>query len=480
MRLLLINPDYMRYNSPPMGLISLAAYTRKECPFLNLKFIDQISENKIIKIIKKFSPEIIGFSAVSENYYLVKKFAEKIKRISPDCILVLGGVHISTSPESFQESPFDIAVRGEGEIAFTKLLKSIYKNKKINNKELREINGLMFRNKDEIIDTGMSEFIENLDDLPVPARDLLNNSYYRLPTISGTGDFDSPGVLITSRGCPHNCRFCSSYALWKSRIRFFSAERIVKEIEILYKKYKYKKMLFVDDVFTINKPRLREIISLLKKKNLLGKIKFYVLGRADSFDEELAQLLKQLNVVSVTFGIETGSQKILTYLKQGRITVEDGINAVKLAKKYGIMGGGFFMIGSPHETLEDMEETYEFIKNNCKDSFAIHQVVPLPGTEVWEYGINNKIIKEDFYDNPQKDFTDIDSNILLSKEVSKEDFERMFYKIKSLHINKSRRDLINKLKTLRPRHVISFFHPLFLKKSVGLRTRFIKKFLKTD
>lgn len=476
MKLLLVNPDYMRYSSTPLGLISLAAYVRRECSFLNMKFIDQIPKDEILKQIKIFSPKIIGFTAVSENYHFVKKFAKEIKNNFPNILLVLGGVHISTSPESFKDSPFDFAVRGEGEIAFTKLLKSINKNKGINKKELNKIKGLMFREGDKIIDLGLSEFVDKLDDLPIPARDLLNNSYYSLPTISTIGGFDPAGCIITSRGCPYNCRFCSSYVMWKRRIRFFSAERVVKEVEILYKKYNYRKIAFVDDVFTINKPRLRKIISILKTKPFFGKIRFFVLGRADSFDEETAKLLKELNVISVTFGIESGSQKTLTYLKQGRIRVEDGINAIKLAKKYGIMGGGFFMLGSPHETIEDMQKTYEFIKNYCRNDFAIHQTVPLPGTEVWEYALKNNIIKKDFYDHPQKDFVDINSDLLLSKEVSKEEFEKIFYKIKSLHINKTRKELLNKVKNLRLKHLLLFFNPIFRKKASKLKYRVFKKF----
>ena len=406
---------------------------------------------------------------------MVREFAAKLKNLFPETIFVLGGIHISTSPESFKESPFDVAIRGEGEISFTQLLKSINKAKGIDSRGLEKIKGLMFRKGKKIVDNGMSEFIDNLDDLPFPARDLLNEGYYKLPTISGRGDFDPSGPIITSRGCPHNCRFCSSYALWGRRIRFSSAEKVVKEIEILYKKYNYKRILFVDDVFTINKPRLRKILELLKKKPYFGKIKFLVLGRADTFDEETAKILKELNVISVTFGIETGSQKTLTYLKQGRITIKNGVDAIKLAKKHGIMGGGFFMLGSPHETLEDMKKTHEFIKNNCKDNFAIHQVVPLPGTEVWDYALKKKIVKKDFYDLPQKDFVDVNSDLLLSKEVSKEEFEKIFYKIKSLHRNKTRKDILDKLMSLRFRHIYLFLSPIFLRKSLLLRTKMFKK-----
>ncbi|MEA3329280.1 MAG: radical SAM protein [Nanoarchaeota archaeon] len=479
MRLLLINPDYMRYSAPPLGFLSLAAYVREHCSFLDLKFLDQVPPAKIISRIRKSNPDIIGLTAVSENYYLVKFLANKIKEIFPNKILVLGGVHISTSPDSFKSSPFDFAIRGEGEISFKKLLDSLNNNKNKNRDilEFKKIKGLMFRQGEKIIDTGLSEFMPCLDNIPLPARDLLNKNYYKLPSISATEDFEPIGCIITSRGCPHNCRFCSSYAIWKQRVRFFSAERVVKEVEELYHKYRYTKIIFVDDVFTINKPRIKKIISLLKDKKLLGKIKFEVLGRADSFDEEVAKLLKQLNVISIAFGIETGSQKTLTYLKRGRLNVGDGVKAISLAKKYNIMGGGFFMLGSPYESLEDMQKTYEFIKENCSNHFAVHQTVALPGTEVWDYALKNKIIKNDFYDKPQKDFVDLRPEILLSKNVSRKDFVDMFYKIKSLHVEQNRGKFSKKIRTLRLRHLILFLNPLFILKAINLRKRFIRKFI---
>ena len=124
--------------------------------------------------------------------------------------------------------------------------------------------------------------------------------------------------------------------------------------------------------------------------------------------------------------------------------LESTLNDI-FANKYGIMGGGFFMMGSPTETLGDMEKTYKFIRDYCKNHFSIQQTVPLPGTEVWEYAVANKIISKNFYDSPQKEFSEVELESLLSKEVSKEDFEKIFSKTKSLHINKTREEIFHKL-----------------------------------
>lgn len=477
MKVFLINPDYMIYGDPPLGLAYLAAYIREKCSFAKVKILDQISEKEILNIVKREQPEIIGLTSVSGNYYYVKILAKKIGLVSPKSLRVIGGVHITTQPEAFKDSPFQIAVRGEGEIAFSKFLKSFNQNGGINGKELRKIDGLMFREDTKIIDTGLSKQIEDINKLPMPARDLLDMDYYSLPKFLSGEDWDPFGSMLTSRGCPYDCKFCSSSCFWLRKIRFFSAERVVNEIEILYKKYHYKKIYIYDDLFSINKERVREIIRLMKEKDLIGKIKFYVYGRANVFDEEMAKLLKEMGVVSVDFGLESGSEKILDYLKNHTVNVKDNERAVKIAKKYGIRGGGFFMLGSPHETLKDMEETYNFIKENCKDSFIIYQVIAFPGTEIWDYAIKNKLISKNYYEDKPKEFIGVDTGILLSKEVSKEDFKRMFYKIRGLHINKKRISFLKRMLTLKPEQIKKFFSIKFIKKVFNLRIQFIKRVL---
>ena len=477
MKIVLINPDYMLYSDPPLGLAYLAAYIKKETDF-DIRILDQLNYKEIEDKIKEIRPDVIAFTAVSSNFYKVKSLAEEFSRIFPDSTLVIGGVHITISPKSFEDSPFHIAVRGEGEIPFTKLLKELNKNKKFNYPNLKKIKGLLFTDKNKVVNTGLSEQIKDLNELPISSRDLLDMNYYTLPTILSHGDLDPFGSIITSRGCPYNCKFCSSSSFWERRIRFFSAERVANEIEILYKKYKYRKICIYDDIFAINKDRIRKIIKILEEKKILGKIRFHAYGRANLFDEEIARLLKKLNIVSITFGIETGSQKVLSYLKGGIVTIEDNKRALEIARKYGFSPGGFFMVGSPYETLDDMKKTYEFIKKNCRNHFIVYQSIPFPGTEIWDYAIKNKIVNFDYYDKKTKDFVDIDTDILLTKEISKENFKEMFYKIKYLYVAENKSLLLRKFLLLRPRHIIVFFNKRFIKKAFNLRKQFIKRVFK--
>ena len=421
----------MLYANPPLGLAYLAAYINKTLPEIEIKILDQIPQEKIIKIIKRDKPEIIGLTSVSENWAKVKKFAKEIRMNFKDAKLIIGGIHITTQPSCFKDSAFDYGVIGEGEIPFSRLIRQI-SIKETDTQNLSQIKGLLLRSGSEIINTGLPDHIQNLDDTPSLDLKLLNMKYYSLPSVSS--GFKKTFILLTSRGCPYNCKFCSSSSFWRSKIRFYSAERVVKEIEELYKKYGFRSIFFGDDLFSINKNRIKEITRLLKNKGLLGKIEFSCGGRANLFDDEMAELLKELGVKNVSFGFESGSEKMLKWLKGGNVTIEDNKRAIAICKKQGIEANGFFIIGSPHETLEDMNETYSFILNQDVTSFMIYQTVAYPGTEIWKYALKNRLIREDMYEHEMREFLESDANYLLTKEVSKEDFNKIYQKIRALNM----------------------------------------------
>ncbi len=473
MKFFLINPDYMLYGDPPLGLASLAAYLKRECKNLDIRILDQLSEKEMIRRLIKNKPEVIGLSAVSQNYWKTVKIAKKIKRVLPKSLLLIGGVHITTSPKSFAKSPFDLAVRGEGEVPATKLFKMLIEEGKLNVPKLSKIPGFIIRTKKKVIDTGLSEQVKDLDKIPLPARELLNMPFYKLPRFSIGEKLDANGAIVTSRGCPYSCKFCSSSSFWGRRIRFFSAKRVVDEIKLLYKKYNYQSICIYDDLFSINKERLKEIVRLMGKEGLLGKLNFDALGRANCFDNETAMLLKKMGVSSVTFGFESGSQKVLDYLKGNNVTVEQGSKAVKTAKKHGLEPGGFFMVGAPTEAVEDIKKTYDFIKENKLDSAIVFQVTAFPGTACWEHALKNNVLKEDFYDTKQKDFVDINPDLLLSQDISKKEFVREYHRVKGL-VKTKNPHIISKLNKIRPRHIISMLSIPFLRKARFLYKNFLK------
>lgn len=475
MKFFLINPDYMLYGDPPLGLASLASYVRENCPFLEIRILDQLNKRDILKMITKERPEFIGISAVSQNYYFVLDLAKEIKKITPNSFLILGGVHVTVLPNSFNNSPFDLAIRGEGEIPTTKFFNSIREFGGLNKDALSKIKGLLFRQGKEVINTGISEMVKILDDIPLPAYDLLNMNFYTLPRFSHP-ELKSLGSLITSRGCPYSCRFCGSSAFWNRTIRFFSATRVVEEIKILHNVYGYKSICIYDDLFSINKNRLKEIVTLLEEEGLLGKIKFDALARANCFDEEIAVLLRKMGVYSLTFGFESGSQKILNYLKRESVTLEQGYDAAWIAKKHGFLVSGFFMLGSPGETIEDINKTFNFIKKLELDSEILFQLKAYPGTECWDYALKNNILKGDFYNHKPEDFIDINLKYLLSRDISPNDFLGGYNNIKDFIINKkSKRFTFHKLKHLRLNHLKLLFNKTFITKSLLLRKKLLKQ-----
>jgi radical SAM superfamily enzyme YgiQ (UPF0313 family) len=223
--------------------------------------------------------------------------------------------------------------------------------------------------------------IENLDNIPFPARDLLN--------------IDSRNTyMFSSRGCPYNCIFCSSTRFWK-KTRFNSAEYVVAEIMEVYNKYGCSRISFSDDLFIGDKKRLRKIIDLLKQEKILDKLRFNFNCRANLIDEEMVKMLKEINAVSVNMGLETGSDKILKYLKGPYMDIKYNKNAVALISKAGIEVSASFIIGCPIDTKETIQETYDFIKNNNVCFFDVYYLEPFPNTPIWDYAVKKGIVSND-------------------------------------------------------------------------------------
>jgi radical SAM superfamily enzyme YgiQ (UPF0313 family) len=233
--------------------------------------------------------------------------------------------------------------------------------------------------------------------------------------------------MLTSRGCPYKCVFCASSCFWQIA-RFHSPEYVVGEIKYLIKKYKLKNVNIFDDLFIADKERFRKIVEMLESEEITEKCKFRILGRANLINDETADLIKRMNIDNMAIGFESQSPKVLKYLKKGTTTVEQNQNAVNILHKKSIDLQGLFMIGSPHETKEDMMMTLDFIRNNKFDTLEITITTPLPGTELWEYAKKKNLVN-DYMDWDQLHMHPIENglgNILLDEEVTKEEFAEIF------------------------------------------------------
>ncbi|MEM4599470.1 MAG: radical SAM protein [Candidatus Methanomethylicaceae archaeon] len=361
--------------APPLGLAYIAGVLEKEG--YDVKIIDasalDISNEKLGLILKKESPDVIGVTSTTPTIYDAMKTIVTAKKYCPDSITVMGGYHITFLPEeTMMECPeLDIGVIGEGEATIIDLLKYLEGRKSIS-----EVDGIIYRKEGKIIKNKPRKLIENLDEIPFPARHLLPLDRYTI-----LGERHRLGNVMTSRGCPFRCIFCSSSLFYGRRFRARSPKNVVDEIEELVYKYNIKSIEIVDDTFTINIKRAWEIAKEIINRGL--DIWWACGARVDLVTKGLLKIFKKAGCEVIYYGIESGSEKVLKILKKG-ITLEQVKKAVKWAKEVSLEVVGSFIIGTPGETKEDVMKTIKFAKDCDLDFAQFTAMTPYPGTEVYE------------------------------------------------------------------------------------------------
>jgi len=265
--------------------------------------------------------------------------------------------------------------------------------------------------------TDKRELIYPLDKLPFPARDLF--------------DIQSDTYMFTSRGCPYRCTFCATSSFW-NKVRLFSAEYVVNEIEYLVNKHNVNHISIYDDVFPVDTKRINQILNLLKEKDLLGKVDFSCAIRSNMVNDRIIQLLKEMGVTSIRIGLESGCNKTLKYLKGNNINIRDNETAIKVIKKHGISVYTSFIIGSPKESKEDILETLNFIKASKLDTFNVYILTPFPGTPVWDYAESKGLVdKKMDWDRLNMSFDkSYNSCIILSEKLTRNELYELFLRFK--------------------------------------------------
>jgi radical SAM superfamily enzyme YgiQ (UPF0313 family) len=314
--------------------------------------------------IESYSPDIIGITMLTGTYKSAENVGRLAKELNEDIVVVVGGTHPTVLPEeTIKNDYFDYVVRGEGEYTFLDL---------VNGKRLGDIYGLTYLNKGgEIVNNPNREFIEDLDSLPFPSRDLYLN---------GTQYMDY-GYIMTGRGCPFECTFCASKKVWKGHVRFRSPENVVEEVKHVHNRYGTKLFYFVDDTFTLNKNRTKKICELLIRNNM--DINWICDTRVDTIDEELLWLMKESGCVRVKIGVESGNEGILKKVKK-KITKKQIRDSVSIIKQVGIDFTIYLMIGFPSETQEEMQETLDFASELDPTYYSLSILAPYPGTEIYD------------------------------------------------------------------------------------------------
>ena len=389
MNITLVNPRYSEFygrfseakemtssSPPPLGLEYIAAML--EIEGYNVKIIDaeveKLTVEETVKKIRHTKPDIIGFTATTPVIKRAHKISILLKEENPDLISIVGGPHPTALPKETLKAfdSFDYVVKGEGEYTTTELLKNIE-----NKIEIGDIQGIAFRKEGEIVETPNRPFINPLDDLPFPARHLIDRSKYIIETVHGEhGRFET---IQTSRGCPFKCIFC--YPVLGNKVRYRLPENVLSELKILKEKYKTDVVGFVDDTWTLNIKRAKEICDLIIKEGI--DIEWGCTTRVDLIDRELLEKMKKAGCVRVNFGVESGDPEILKIIKK-RITIDQAKKAFKMTKEVGIETVAYFILGHPYETLESIKKTIKLAKTLNPDVAEFSIMTPFPKTELDE------------------------------------------------------------------------------------------------
>jgi len=384
---------------PPIGLCYLSSYLKSEFQDVETALVElvfgQDRDDAIGKILDT-APDIVGFTTYTVGFHEVQQFCHMLRKAAPRLTILLGGPHITSLPLSLPDTA-DVGVIGEGEETLAELCRNFLEHGRLFPEFLATINGICYRDTYGNLTLSLPRaYVAMLDSIPPPDLTILNMRWYTAIRMYFTMKGNFRGfVLLTSRGCPFSCRFCQASVQW-GRCRYHSAERVVSEIENIRKSFpKVNAINIIDDLFIGDRTRLREIVRLIKERNLHHGIVFNVNGHANLVNQEILELLKSINVIQVAYGFESGSERILDFLKKGSVTVERNRYAAALTNAAGIGVGGQFMIGCVGETEDDIHQTVRFIEETQMSHVHVSVTTPMPGTELWDICRAKGFVSED-------------------------------------------------------------------------------------
>lgn len=354
---------------PPLGLAYIAAYLRAhshEC-----MIIDGIAGPEPLEELAQRAHEydVVGVTAVSTYAVRAIELIQALKRAVPGVRVAAGGPHTTVLPESMLDAGADYAIIGEGEATMLALVEALAAGA-----TGEGVTGLAHRLSGETTYTGVRPLIEPLDQIPLPARDLLPMHRYRSSIARAT---QQPShSMLASRGCPGACTFCNKKT-FGTQVRYFSPERIVEEFLLLRDTYGARDIAVWDDNFVANADVVHAVCEELSRRDF--GLSWSVEARIDGIDRTILKALKQAGCTYIAYGIESGSPRILEHINK-RVTKEQVREVVRMTQETGLAIRGYFMLGFPTETPEDMEATIRFAMELDIELASFTLFVPLPGT----------------------------------------------------------------------------------------------------
>lgn len=392
MKVLFVNPPqtaskykFMGVIAPPLGIAYMAGVLQEN--HIDVEILDASAEDMDFKDVEKEllkrKPDLVALTALTPTIGRALETAQVVKETLPDSIVVMGGYHPTFNfIETLEDENVDIVIRGEGEYIMLNLVQALE-----NQSSLHDVKGIIFEDKNskEIVVNPEAPLIQDLDELPFPALNLLPMKKYRLL------DMDTHmTTMITTRGCPMQCSFCSSAAMHGKKIRERSVENIVDEIEYLKTNYDIDTIAFMDDTFTLKKRKVMAICDEILKRNI--EIMWGCTSRVDTLDEKLLKKMKEAGCITIFIGVESADQQQLDNMCKNT-TIAKIENAFKIAHKLKIRTIASVALGMPGDTKEIMNKTVKFV-HKLKPNYAIYSLAtPYPGTRFYKEAFEKNLIK---------------------------------------------------------------------------------------
>ncbi|MBI9075332.1 MAG: B12-binding domain-containing radical SAM protein [Desulfatibacillum sp.] len=388
--ILMIKPKHPHFRgmnrtaTPPLGLMSLAAFARirrpgKDTFLIADERVHPRSMDQWSGLVREFEPTLIAISAVTVEGSRLEKMALRFKADFPHIPIIAGGPLVSASGLRVLESGhIGYILQGEGEVGFTEFLDALDNGDRFPE---HPISGLAFKKPDQtLVENPMNLHVPDMEDIPIPAWDLVDLSGYQgLSRFTPTDASTRYAVLFTSRGCPYGCVYC--HRIFPKKFRPMKASRVVDEMEYLVREYGVSSFEIIDDIFNLDYNRAMEFCREIKKRNLKVKISFPNGVRGDLLDRDLLRELASAGVYQIAFAVESASPRIQKLIKKG-IDLERIRENIAIATEEGMFTWGFFMLGFPTETRKELMQTLKFAFTSKLHGAYFFSVVPYEGTEL--------------------------------------------------------------------------------------------------
>jgi len=390
MKILFVAPPLPKANTTaqPLGFGYIASVLRAH-GFTDVAILDacslMMSVEETIQTIKEHAPEVLGLTTMTVTVNNALKIAAAARRLLPGVKIAVGGVHATVCPDWVIADPnVDVVVRNEGEYSFLEVVRRWAAGE-----SLTGVPGTTIRMDGEVIHHEQAPRIRNLDELPFPARDLMPMHIYKA-NLAFPPHIRTRTTLYSARGCPYDCAFCSTAAVWGSHFcAMRSASNILDEIEEVIDRFGVYGFEFVDELSTLRKERLAELCQGIHDRGL-HKVRWVCSSTVRQMDYETARMMKEAGCSMAYMGVESGSPEILKTLNK-QISVDQIVEAFAAARKARLRTSACFMIGAPGETAATVDQTIALARRIRAERLTLNVVTPYPGTEFYEKYVDKSV-----------------------------------------------------------------------------------------